>query len=112
MSKAKGKNDSRYVSTRIKNESKNDAFSILALANKKKHGRKIKLPELLELAISLVKEEHIKMLQDQSMTNEDRKEILRQKYIQHRGSISRDEFTGFMMKPEFLDFVKEQELRN
>lgn len=42
---------------------------------------------------------------DNSLSNEDRKEILRQKYIEHRGPISKDEFTGFMMKSEFQEFL-------
>ena len=71
-------------------------------------GSNIKLYDLIEFALNLVTEEHLKMLQEQSMTNEDRKELLRQKYIAHFGPITKDEFTGFMMKPQFLEFINSQ----
>jgi hypothetical protein len=48
------------------------------------------------------------MMQDQSLSNEDRKEQLRQRYIEARGPISRDEFTGFMLTKEFFEFLAEQ----
>ena len=48
----------------------------------------------------------IKKIQNTSLSNEDRKEQLRQIYIKKIGPITKDEFTGFMMKPDFLDFIK------
>ena len=110
MTKMKSKNPSNFVSIRVKSESKNKAGSILSMANKKRLGRKVKLPELFDLAIGLLTDDHIQLLQEKSMTNEDRKEVLRQKYIERRGTITKDDFTGFMMKPEFLDFMKDQEV--
>lgn len=89
--KSKNKNAAKFASVRISLESKKLASSILAKANTKKFGRKVKFDELIALAISLVTPEHIKVLQEKSMTNEDRKELLRQKYIEARGPITRDE---------------------
>lgn len=101
------KSERSFKCVRITTNSEKKADRLLTLANKKKVGRKVKLFELIELAVSLVTEEHLKMLQEQSMTNEDRKEVLRQKYIELRGQISKDEFTGFMMGPAFQEFLKE-----
>lgn len=108
IQKAKGKIGVKHVSVRIRLGSKKVAVGLLAEANNKKRGRKIKLDELVELALGLVTSEHLKRLQEDSMTNEDRKEILRQKYIEMRGPISKDEFTGFMMSQDFAGFVAEQ----
>lgn len=110
MTKVNGKNNVKHTSVRIKSESKNKAKSILLNANKKKHGRTIKLPDLIELAINLLTDEHIKVLQERSLSFEDRKEILRQNYIQKCGFISKDEFIGFMMQAEFQEFLKGQQI--
>lgn len=108
MSKIKTKKNTNCVSVRVRNQSKEKASLLLQAANKKKFGRKIKLDDLFELAINLVTDEHLKLMQQQSLTNEDRKELLRQEYIKSRGPISKDEFTGFMMSAEFATFLTEQ----
>ncbi len=110
MSKSKTKNADNRVSIRIRGEAKAKAALLLAAANKKKFGKKIKFDDLVEIALGLVTDEHLKMLQKRSMTFEDQKELLRQKYIETRGLITRDEFLGFMMEPGFGDFLKEYEL--
>ncbi len=109
--KAPGKRSSKFSSIRISRDTRRKLENILLIANKKAIGRKIKIEQALNLAIELVEEKHIKELQNRSMTNEDRKELLRQKYVELRGSISKDEFTGFMMKSEFLEFVKEADIQ-
>lgn len=93
---------------RVRTSTKKAASALLEKANDKKYGRKIKLDELVEIALTFVTAEHIKVLQENSMTNEDRKEILRQRYIASRGPISRDEFTGFMMSAAFMEFLAQQ----
>ena len=110
VSKANGKKEKECCSVRVSARSKERADSLLAAINKKKYGRKVKFDDLFDLAIGLVADEHCKSLQEQSLTNEDRKEHLRQRYIETRGPISRDEFTGFMMTEEFQAFVAQQRL--
>ena len=107
MSKASGKESVAHSSVRVSITSKKRADSLLLAINKKKLGRKVKFDDLFDLAIELVTDEHCKMLQERSLTHEDRKEILRQKYIAARGAISKDEFTGFMMTAAFPEFLKE-----
>jgi hypothetical protein len=97
-----------WVSIRVSSETRKLAEGILKTANEKETGRKIKLDEVLQTGLALVQQEHIKTLQENSLTNEDRKEILRQRYISIRGPISKDEFTGFMMTAEFAEFLVEQ----
>lgn len=97
-------------SVRVNFEIQKKAERILLLANKKKVGRRVKIDHLLSLALDLVSEEDIKKLQNQSLTNEDRKEILRQKWVALNGPISKDEFTGFMMTEEYFNFVSAHKL--
>jgi hypothetical protein len=52
-------------------------------------------------------ETDLRFLQEKSISNIDRIEILRQKYMEQNGEISKDEFAGFMLTPEFLSFAQE-----
>lgn len=104
------KNTKKMVSVRISSTSKEKASSFLVEANSKNFGRTIKFDELFDIAINLITAEHLKTLQGQSMTNKDRKEILRKKYMDLNGYISEDDFIGFMMTPQFQDFLKQQDI--
>jgi len=109
VSKPKSKSVAKSASVRVHQEAKERAALLLLAANRKKQGRKIKFEDLFELALGLVTDEHLKQLQECSLYNEDRKEILRQKYISVRGQISKYEFTEFMMTAVFHEFLKELE---
>lgn len=103
--KSKKKSAARMTSQRVSADAKNSAEALLKLINNKQFGRNVRASQLFAFALGLVTEAHIKVLQSESLTNEDRKEILRQKYIETHGEISRDGFVGFMMTSEFQDFL-------
>lgn len=107
VAKTNLKTTQKMKSIRISLENQKKAEKFLALANKKKIGRTIKFDQVLGIALDLLTEEHVKRLQDQSLSNEDRKEILRQKWAELYGPLSKDAFTGFMMTPEYFEFLKE-----
>ncbi len=97
-----------WCTVRVSSDTRKAAEAILKIANEKPNGRKIKLHEVIQAGLELIQSRHIQELQEKSLTHEDRKEILRQKYIATRGPISKDEFTGFMMTAEFATFLTEQ----
>lgn len=103
--KAKIKDTQKLKSIRVSVECQKKAEKILALANKKKIGRTVKFDQALSIALDLLTDEHIKRLQEQSLTNEDRKELLRQKWTELYGPVSKDAFTGIMMTKEFSEFL-------
>ena len=105
MSKNKKQKCDKWSNIRVSQESKNIANKHLKKANTKKFGRRIKIDELLQIGLNLITEDHIKALQQNSLSFEDRKENLRQVYIKEYGSISKDDFTGFMMKTEYFEFL-------
>jgi len=109
VSKVNGKKRTEFSSVRVSVTAKERADSLLLTINKKKFGRKVKFDDLFELAIGLVSEEHCKLLGERSLSNEDRKEQLRQRYIEQCGPISKDAWTGFTMTKEFHEFLKEQD---
>lgn len=102
------KNVKTIQSKRINTESLKKASKLLIKANSKKLGRKIKFDDLVSLALDLVTDEHISLLQNQTLKFEDRQELLRQKYIKMYGQISKDDFIGFMMTESYFDFLKTQ----
>ena len=102
--KSQNRQLNHFKTVRVSLETLKKSEKILILANKKKYGRKIKFEALVNLALELLSENHIQKLQESSMTNEDRKEQLRQKYIEKHGPISKDDFTGFMLTKEFFEF--------
>lgn len=103
--KAAAKKANPQKSIRIGAETERKLGRLLNSANKKKFGRKIKCDQLLNLALDLVTDDNLRTLQETSLTNEDRKEQLRQSYIQEVGPISKDAFTGFMLTEEFQKFM-------
>ncbi len=110
--KAQPKKQQKCASIRISRETQKKLDCILVLVNKKTIGRKIRPDQLLSLAIELVVEEHVKILQEQSMTNEDRMEVLRRRYSELHGPMSKDAFLGVMLSPEFQTFLSEQSRTN
>jgi hypothetical protein len=94
-------------SIRISSLTQKKLEKILCAANKKKFGRKIKAEHVLALALDLVAERDILLLQENSLSNEDRTEQLRQLYISKHGPTTRDSWLGFMMTSDFHKFLQE-----
>lgn len=109
LTKNNSKKLQKAKSFRVNFETEKKASKLLIAANKKKFGKKIKFDHLMALALDLITDNHLETLKSNSLTNEDRKEELRQKYIELRGPISKDAFTGFMMSSDFLKFRDEIE---
>lgn len=105
--KRKLKSNDIKKSIRLESETFKKAECILQMANKKDVGRTIKLDPLLRLALDLVTDEHIRLLQSQSLKNSDRQEILRQKYGEIYGPTSMEEYVAFTLTLAYADFLKE-----
>ena len=112
ITKVNLKLNQKMKSIRISLENHKKAEKILAVANKKKIGRTVKIDQVLNIALDLLTEAHIKKLQEQSLSNENRKELLRQKWTEINGHVSREEFTGIMMTKEFFDFLNDSSAAN
>jgi len=82
------------VSLRVKRETKKRIQAELAKVNKKDFGKKVRCDELIGTALSLLTDQHLKVLQDGSMTNADRLEIHYRDYVKKHGATTKDEFLG------------------
>lgn len=111
MKKQKSKTVISRSSIRIKSDIKKTAKSFLNKVNSDNRGcRKIKIDDIFELALTLITDDHLKGLRQKAMTNKGRMEVLRQKYIELNGYISEDDFLGLTLKPQFQEFVMQQEM--
>lgn len=80
---------------------------LIEKANQKEIGQKIKTDDIIFLGLKAVTDRSIKKLQSSSLTNEDKKNYLFQKYLKENPNATIDEFTGFMMSANFQKFLKQ-----
>ncbi|MBM4253422.1 MAG: hypothetical protein FJ146_15745 [Deltaproteobacteria bacterium] len=66
-------------------------------ANKKETGQRITASSIISLALSLVTEDHILTLQEQSLTTDEKLEQLRLKYAKSNGPITREGFLSILL---------------
>jgi hypothetical protein len=104
--KQPSKKVSKHRLVRIHVDTLKKAERLLNSANKKEFGRKVRIDQLISMALDHVTDLDLRLLQEKSMTNIDRIEVLRRKYSEQKGDISKDEFAGFMLTAEFLSFAQ------
>ena len=95
--KTKSKNNPMMDSLRILKETKKKILAEVAELNKKPFGKPITPDQYISLAKSLLKPEHLKQLQDQSLTATDRFEIRYKEYCSQNGKVSKDDFLGTLL---------------
>jgi len=105
--KSKTKNRADSCAIRVSTQTKKSAETILQKANKKARGRKIKMHELVTLALEKVSDEDIRQLQRASWTRHDEMEIWRSIYSKKNGAVSKDDFIGVLMSSEWPEFMNE-----
>lgn len=88
------------VGLRVKRETKRRVMQELAKINKKDFGKRVKADDLIVLALGLVQDNHLKQLQDASLSNSDRLQIQHRAFIRHHGNVSKDEFIGKLLSGE------------
>lgn len=111
MKTTKSNKAQKANSIRVSSEIKKWLDETLKVANKKSAGRKIKLDDLMIVFKGKVTSEDIELLRERSQRGEDRKESMRQFYIETRGPISKDDFTDFMMTEGYFEFLSEYRLK-
>ena len=74
--------------------------SLKEKANRKSYGRKVTDSEILAVAVSLVKPEHLKLLQDQTLSEQDRLKIAHEEFQKKNGKLTLDQFVGKLLRGE------------
>jgi len=74
--------------------------SIKDRANKKNFGRKVKDTEIISAALRLISSEHIRELQELTLSERDRLAMAHEEFQKANGKISLDQFIGKLLKGE------------
>lgn len=74
--------------------------SLLAKANRKSFGRKVKASQLVNYALSKLEDADIKVLQEKSLSNADRMEMKFREYCKRNGGATREQFLGHLLSAE------------
>ena len=98
--KSKSAKTSKMTTLRLQKETKKKIVSELAKMNKKDFGKKVRVDEFLNVALSLIGPEHLKKLQEGSLSNADRLERDYKDYISKFEHISKDEYLGKRLNGE------------
>ena len=85
------------ASLRVKTETRKRFLVELAKANKKSFGRRVRADKLLNLLLTLLHPEHIQKLQEESLSNADRLEMMYREHVKRHGATSKDEFLGRLL---------------
>ena len=94
---------SSHSSLRVKKATRKRVMEILARANGKDFGRRIRAEDVIMLAIGRVTSDDITMLQDTSMSRADRLELDYKEYVSKKGAISKDDYLGKRLDGEIPD---------
>jgi hypothetical protein len=83
-----------YATLRVKKDTRKRVVQEVLKINKKEFGRKVRMDDFVAFALSLVTPEHHIMLQEASLSHNDRFERDYKAYVTQHGMISKDEYLG------------------
>ena len=85
---------SAYATLRVKKETRRKAVQIVEKLNNKDYGARLKMSDYVAFALGLVSQEHHTMLQEATLSHEDRLKRDHKAYVALHGMISKDEYLG------------------
>jgi len=94
---SEGKITRNAIHVRITDTTRILLQELMGKANKKEFGRKIKQNEIVFAGLRLVELIHLKELQENSLSNADRMELVYRDHVKQFGDISKDKFIGKLM---------------
>ena len=89
---------SAYSTIRLTQNTKKKLTQLLNKSNKKNFGKRVKADQLILLALELITDDHVKNLQENSLSNADKLEMKFKEYVRKNGSISKDDFLGKLLE--------------
>ena len=85
---------------RVRHETKKRVLQEVAKANKKDFGKRVRVEDLVALAIGLLEPKHVAELQEKSLSHADRLEQQYRAYNLKNGPISKDAYLGMRLSGE------------
>lgn len=102
--KARGKGREGGVGVRVKIDTKRRILTEIAKINRKPHGKRVHPDDLIRRALDLIRPEHIRELEEASLSHKDRFALAFQAYVKANGPIPEDEYFGKVMNGEIRTF--------
>ena len=103
MTNSASSESAKVFAVRIASETKNMLDQILAEANSKDLGGKVKPESVLALALTLVKKDDIEKLKAATLTNTDKLELRYREYVKKHGPMTKDDFLGRVLSGQLRD---------
>lgn len=100
MSNSDSSESSKVFVVRISPDTKNVLDKILAEANDKDIGGKVKPESVIALALALVKKDSIEKLKAATLTNANKLELRYREHVQKHGPMTKDDFLGRVLSGE------------
>ena len=91
------KTRNNITAARISKSTSQHLQSILKRINKKKYGRVAKSDEVINKALTLLKDHHLEEIKELTYSSKDKLEIQHKNYCKIHGNISKDEFLQLLL---------------
>ena len=104
--KAKKKVVQNTTPIRVKKTTLRSIRQILNRLNKKIHGRKVVVDDVVSMALSLLQDKHLEEIKEMTYSSQDHLDLQYQKYCKLNGYISRNEFLAMLLKASLPALIK------
>jgi hypothetical protein len=98
--RSKSTNKSKSCLKKISADSAKALSLISEKANKKDFGRRVKDSEIISMALTLMTDKEIKLLQEATFSEKDRLHMAHSEYVSKNGKITLDDFIGKLLRGE------------
>lgn len=89
--------NSNITTVRISKKTAKSIQSLLKIINQKRAGRAAKSDDVIQKALTLLKESHLEEIKELTYSSKDKLEIQHRKYCETHGNISKDEFLQLLL---------------
>lgn len=106
----KTKKQNGITNVRISNKTKEKVEIFMASINNKSYGKKVPYDQLISLALTFITDEHISLLQKQSMTSDDKEKYIFEQLKKEQNKVTWSEYKSLLLKGELTKFIKKLDI--
>lgn len=106
----KTKKQNGITNVRISNKTKEKIETFMTQINSKSYGKKVAYDQLIALSLTFIKEEHITLLQKQSMTSDDKEKYIFEQLKKEQGEVTWSEYKSLLLRGELTKFIKKLDI--
>jgi len=106
----KAKKQNGITNVRISNKTKEKVETFMASINNKSYGKKVPYDQLISLALTFITDEHVTLLQKQSMTSDDKEKYIFEQLKKEQNKVTWSEYKSLLLKGELTKFIKKLDI--